>query len=168
MTKQLEITAVREIDKRERGRESRRVMEQLRRDAARIAERFGLRYACIVAERGGVTEHYGICYADGEIRIRLRHATTGRVLRYSSLIDTLCHELAHLRHFDHSERFEAFFQELLSFCRREGIYRPRAVPGTPGERPAGQSQAWGSSAELQLPLFGDPRLRAIIARRREF
>ena len=101
------------VTRGDRAAESRRVMRQLRRDAQRIAAHFGLRYASLRPEREGITDHFGICYANGEIRVRLRHATTGRVLRYSSLIDTVCHELAHLRHFDHSERFEAFFAELV-------------------------------------------------------
>ena len=99
-------------------------MERLNRDAARIAERFGLRYLAIEAERANVRSRYGVCYADGRIRIRLRHVATGRSLKYSSLVNTLCHELAHLRHFDHGPRFKAFYFELLDFARARGIYRP--------------------------------------------
>ena len=67
---------------------------------------------------------YGICYEDGVIKIRLRHAVTGRPLRYSSLVSTLCHELAHLRYFNHGVRFRVFNMELLEFAREQGIYRP--------------------------------------------
>src|SRR5215470_13455218 len=105
--------------------EGRALIEQLNRDGARISARFGLRYRAIEAERAGVTRRYGVCFADGCIRIRLRHAATGRALRYSSLVNTLCHELAHLRHFDHGPRFKAFYYRLLDFARAEGIYRPR-------------------------------------------
>jgi len=105
--------------------EARALIERLNRDAARIASRFGLRYRAIEAERAGVTRRYGVCFADGRIRIRLRHAATGRALKYSSLVNTLCHELAHLRHFDHGPRFKAFYYRLLDFARAEGIYRPR-------------------------------------------
>lgn len=97
------------------------LMESLNRDAQRIARHFGLRYASIEAERSNVTSRYGICYSDGVIKIRLRHATTGRPLEYSSLVSTLCHELAHLRHFDHGLRFRAFNQEVLAFARAQGI-----------------------------------------------
>jgi hypothetical protein len=45
-------------------------------DAERLARRFGLRYRSITAERAGVRSRYGVCYADGAIKIRLRHATT--------------------------------------------------------------------------------------------
>ena len=104
--------------------EGRALIEQLNRDAASIAARFGLRYRAIEAERAGVTRRYGVCFADGRIRIRLRHAATGRALKYSSLVNTLCHELAHLRHFNHGPRFKAFYFEVLEFARYRGIYRP--------------------------------------------
>ncbi|HEM46231.1 MAG TPA: M48 family peptidase, partial [Alphaproteobacteria bacterium] len=105
-------------------RTARTLLARLREDADRICARFGLRYAAIEAERANVKSRYGICYSDGTIKIRLRHATTGAPLKYSSLVSTLCHELAHLRHFDHSPRFHDFNQELLRWARREGIYRP--------------------------------------------
>lgn len=101
-----------------------RLLARLVADAERIAARFGLRYASIEAERASVTSRYGVCFQDGSIRIRLRHASTGRPLKYSSLVNTLCHELAHLRHFNHGPRFKAFYLRLLEWARGEGIYRP--------------------------------------------
>ena len=99
-------------------------MQQLRSDAARIAERFELCYRAIEAERPNVRSRYGVCYSDGTIRIRLRHANTRRPLKYSSLVATLCHELAHLKHFNHGLRFRAFNQHILEWARAEGIYQP--------------------------------------------
>ena len=107
-----------------RQRENRETIERLNRDALEIARRFALRYRCIEAERANVKRRYGICYSDGTIRIRLRHATSGELLKYSSLVNTLCHELAHLRHFDHSPRFHRFYRELLAWAKRAQIYRP--------------------------------------------
>ena len=66
----------------------------------------------------------GVCYSDGTIRIRLFHARTGRPLVYSSLVDTLCHELAHLRHFNHGRRFQALYRRILEHARRAQIYQP--------------------------------------------
>jgi len=108
------------------------LLQSLIRDAERITRHFGLHYKSIDAESANVTSRYGVCFADGAIRIRLRHAVTGRPLKYSSLVNTLCHELAHLRHFNHGPRFKAFYFELLDFARVHGIYRP----GRTGARPA--------------------------------
>jgi predicted metal-dependent hydrolase len=104
------------------------LMERLNADAQRIGRRFGLRYREIAAERANVKRRYGVCFADGSIRIRLRHTLTGRSLKYSSLVNTLCHELAHLRHFNHGLRFRSFYRELLEYARGEGIYRPGPAP----------------------------------------
>lgn len=107
---------------------ARQILARLNGDAARIAAAFGLRYRAIEAERANVKRRYGVCYSDGTIRIRLRHATTGRPLKYSSLVSTLCHELAHLRHFHHGPSFRRYYGTLLDWARREGIYRPGRAP----------------------------------------
>jgi len=125
-------------------------MTRLRADSARIAGEFGLRYRAIESERPGVNGHYGLCTSDGLIRIRLRHATSGRLLKYSSLVNTLCHELAHLKHFHHGPLFQAFDQKLLDWARREGIYQPgRRAPSSPA-RTAPQPP----HGPNQLELFG--------------
>jgi predicted metal-dependent hydrolase len=133
---------------------ARELIEQLNADAARLASRFGLHYASITAERANVTSRYGVCYSDGAIKIRLRHATTGKPLKYSSLVNTLCHELAHLRHFNHGPRFKAFYFEILDYAREVGIYRPRR-PGRvrPEARPAPVAPPPSRRPE-QLDLFG--------------
>jgi hypothetical protein len=107
-----------------RSDEDAAALEKLRTMASALAGHFGLRFTSVDAEADGVVRHYGICYADGRIRIRLRHATTGRLLKESSLVDTLCHELAHLKHFDHSLRFRRFHEKVLAEARRRGWYRP--------------------------------------------
>ena len=130
---------------------ARGLMQQLNRDAERLAHHFGLRYRSIRAERRGVNGHYGICTSDGDIRLRLRHASTGRPLKYSSLVNTLCHELAHLRHFNHGPRFQAFYHEILDHARESGIYRPSAPGRSAGRsrRPKGEPRG-----PEQLGLFG--------------
>ncbi len=100
------------------------LIERIRADADRICEHFGLEYASIEPERANVKRRYGICYSDGSIKIRLRHVHTGQPLKYSSLVSTLCHELAHLEHFDHSPRFQAYYLKLLQWARKEGLYQP--------------------------------------------
>jgi hypothetical protein len=134
--------------------EVRALIERLNRDAARIAESFGLRYRAIEPERANVRTRYGVCYADGRIRIRLRHAATGRSLKYSSLVNTLCHELAHLRHFDHGPRFKAFYLRVLDFARAQGIYQPGPVPRTVAR------DASGTLAAARAVPPGRPRAKA--------
>ena len=97
----------------------RELVDRLTRDADRICARFGLRYRSLEAERANVKNRYGVCYSDGTIKVRLRHLRTGKSLKYSSLVDTLCHELAHLRHFNHGPRFRVFYGQLLAWARRE-------------------------------------------------
>ncbi len=99
-------------------------MDRLRAIGLELASRFRLAWKALEAETEGVNGHYGVCYRDGTIRIRLRHARTGRLLKESSLVDTLCHELAHLRHFDHSERFRRLHRNIQDEARRLGYYRP--------------------------------------------
>jgi hypothetical protein len=140
-------------------REVRALMVRLNRDAERIATRFDLRYRSIQAERAGVNGHYGICYSDGVIKIRLRHARTDQPLKYSSLVNTLCHELAHLRHFDHGPRFKAFYFRLLDWARAEGIYQPGRASETrppavsPAAAPTKRREA-KPEGPRQLDLFG--------------
>ena len=132
-------------------------MARLNRDAALIAARFGLRYRAIEPERPRVKRRYGVCYRDGTIRIRLAHVVTGRPLLYSSLVATLCHELAHLRHFNHGLRFRSFNQRVLEWARQAGIYRPRAEREAPNAAPARAvtpRATRSAEAPLQLTLFG--------------
>lgn len=137
-------------------RTKKELLGRLEADAQRICARFRLRYRSLEAERGNVKRRYGVCYSDGTIRIRLRHAISGTPLKYSSLVNTLCHELAHLEHFNHGPRFQTFYAEILGWARREGIYKPRkliastqrTVPVTarPSVRPAELLAPYGRPA----------------------
>jgi hypothetical protein len=142
-----------------RGTPGHELLEYLGRDAERLARRFGLVYRRLEAERPNVKRRYGVCFADGTIRIRLHHCVSRRPLKYSSLVNTLCHELAHLRHFDHGPRFKAFYLAILAYARGQGIYRPGpeppARPGAPrvgAPQPARRPR--GPEAPEQLLLFG--------------
>ena len=131
------------------------LMARLNRDAVAIAERFGLRYRVIEPEGPRVKRRYGVCFSDGTIRIRLAHAKTGAPLRYSSLVATLCHELAHLRHFNHGLRFRTFNQLLLEWARSCGIYQPQQ-PRRAQREPVEVATTRASrpiEPPCQLPLF---------------
>lgn len=103
----------------------RALVERLRADAALVAERFKLPPYDLDADRPDAHDRYGVCFADGRIRVRLIHARTGRPLRYSALIDTVVHELAHLRYMDHGPLWEALYEKMLAWCRTQGIYAPQ-------------------------------------------
>ena len=130
----------------------RNLIERLNRDAEQISRRFGLQYKSVAAERANVTSRYGSCCEDGAIKIRLRHAVTGKPLKYSSLVSTLCHELAHLRYFHHGERFRSFYLQILEHARAQRIYRPRRSGGGGTSRPPARGQA-KPSGPVQLGLF---------------
>jgi len=134
-------------------KQRQQLVARLNRDAAHIARHFGLRFRVVEAERAGVKRRYGVCYDDGTIRIRLCHARTGAPLRYSSLADTLCHELAHLRYWNHNARFHAYHRRLLAFARRTGIYRPRPQRA-PRPRQAPRRARPAPPQAPQMALFG--------------
>lgn len=111
-------------ERQRRADEDVAALRMLRDWAAVLCREFDLQLLGIFAEQEHITEWYGICYEDGEIRIRLRHAVTGRLLKESSLCDTLCHELAHLRYLDHRAGFRKLYKRILDRARELGYYRP--------------------------------------------
>ena len=138
------------MDRRTRGE----LIERLNRDAERIARHFGLRYQSITAERANVTSRYGSCCEEGAIKVRLCHAVTGKPLKYSSLVNTLCHELAHLRFFNHGDRFKLFYQQILEWARAEDIYQPgpAAQPVAEAKLPEPRAET-ERTGPVQLGLF---------------
>ena len=134
------------------------LVERLNRDAARLAAHFGLRYREVEAERVGVKSRYGACFEDGTIKIRLVHALTGVPLQYSSLVDTLCHELAHLKYWHHGPGFLAFYKRILTQARHDRIYQPRPRSARPVVAPSEASAPPAlvpavAAAPEQLSLF---------------
>ena len=100
------------------------ILDRLNKDAETLAKKFRLNIKKLAPERRNVRNRYGICFSDGTIQIRLNDLRSGKILRYSSLIDTLCHELAHLRYMNHGLRFQNLYKRILEFARQEKIYCP--------------------------------------------
>ena len=99
-------------------------LERLRRHAQLLSDAFDLPLRSVDAESPRVRRRLGICFSDGSIRIRLHQVRTPELLKYSVMVDTLCHELAHLRHLNHGQRFWRLYRRILAYARRHGIYRP--------------------------------------------
>lgn len=143
--------------------EDEQLLKRLRTDARRIASSFGMEWRSLGRTRRDA-RLYGVCDTEGNIRIRLRSLHTGKLLRYSSLVATLCHELAHLRHFDHGPQFTDLYQRMLDFSRQQGIYAPLARGVARARREAGRQvrpdlaaaappRRRKRSDSRQLPLF---------------
>jgi hypothetical protein len=133
------------------------LVSRLREDARRVAERFRLPAFDLDADRPSARSRYGICFGDGRILVRLVNVRTGRTLKYSALVDTVVHELAHLRYMNHGPRWEALYQRMLAWARSQGIYEPRS-PAASSPDLAGRTAAPAAQPE-QLSLFGKPRAR---------
>lgn len=121
--------------------EEERLLQRLRDDCLPIAQAFGLCWASVKRTRADA-KLYGCCDIEGHIRIRLRSRSSGEFLRYSSLIATMCHELAHLKHMDHGPAFRDLNQRLLRWARAQGIYLPERARQTSGTA----TPAWAASA----------------------
>ena len=135
-----------------------RAIERLRRHAALLAGAFELPLHSVEPESPRVRRRYGICYRDGRIRIRLHQLRGSDLLKYSVMVDTLCHELAHLKHFNHGRRFWQLYRRILAYARRQGIYRPGpeptvAAPAPFRSLPAAIVRAEPRRAAGQLELF---------------
>lgn len=104
-------------------RQEEALLERLRADARAIAAPFGLVFRALNKTRRDA-RLLGSCDTEGEIRIRLRSRISGDFLKYSSLVATVCHELAHLRHFSHGPAFTRLYDRLLETARRQERYCP--------------------------------------------
>lgn len=150
--------------------EKKALINKLRNDAQVIADHFDLDFKMIRAERANVKNRYGACTSDGVITIRLWNIKTNRPLRYSSLIDTLCHELAHLRHFNHGPAFKTFYIEILSWARKQGIYRPKGAKAPNNHQAIQAAKEAITRLELELGVMREniknhPHLKVVVPER---
>lgn len=71
------------------------------------AKRHGLRLKLVEVQSSKVKDAYGQCHWDGRITYDLRGLEPYRIL------DLIAHELAHLSHWEHNEKFLRLWAELL-------------------------------------------------------
>jgi len=55
---------------------------------------------------------HGMCYSDGTIHINLRRGRSGRFDSIESSLDTVIHELAHLKFYNHTKEFWKFHRTI--------------------------------------------------------
>jgi predicted metal-dependent hydrolase len=102
------------------------LLARIRRDARRIAKRFNLKYLDVITEPPEVRDRYGSCDGDRVIRIRLHKLRDGRFMKYWNLVNTLCHEMAHLKYMNHGKDFKQLYFDILSWARDRQIYVPNS------------------------------------------
>jgi predicted metal-dependent hydrolase len=64
---------------------------------------------------------YGDCNKEGRIRIQVRRKGVGPLLAYQ-IVDTMAHELAHLRHLNHSWKWFFLYAAILHRMSHGNVY----------------------------------------------
>lgn len=83
--------------------------------AQKVAKKFNLKYRRIELfpiDDPDRKKSRGICYPDGFIYVGVRRRLRGRVDTLDSITDTIIHELAHLKYFNHGRSFWAFHKKM--------------------------------------------------------
>lgn len=63
---------------------------------------------------------HGQCYDDGHINVRVINRKGTHFLAWKTVVDTLCHELAHLVHWEHKSAHTRFKSALHVWAQRNG------------------------------------------------
>lgn len=92
-----------------------KVLTVLRACAKRLKQRFNLpryRLDLFDSDDPDRTTCHGLCYPDGQIYINFRKQRGRKYARLESALDTVIHELAHLKYNDHKRAFWTFHRKM--------------------------------------------------------
>lgn len=89
----------------------------------RFAGLYGLQFKGLLTmhKQKFARHYYGLCYPSGRIAIRIRWPN-GRPLQAYAVLDTMAHELAHLRYFTHSSRWFQLHARILFAMSHSDLY----------------------------------------------
>ena len=100
------------------------ILAKVKREVQPLLREFGLKFKTLkesVAE-GSLGFNRG---GGGIIALNVRQKRFPMKLRkYSAVMATMLHELAHIRHMNHGPQFKMFEIELREWARKKGIYKP--------------------------------------------
>lgn len=91
-----------------------------RNAAVTYAARFGLKLKKVKV-LPAYKDFYGDCSNDGRIRVQLRQGDEA-LLPYQ-ILDTMAHELAHLKHNNHKSAWFRLHIRILTLMEQEGVYK---------------------------------------------
>lgn len=93
------------------------ILDELKTYARLIAKKYDLKFKKI--KLINVSKRYeGWCTADGYIGIAVIDPDVDEYFDHDRIIDTLCHEMAHLKHHNHGDNWKALFKQILRYCRK--------------------------------------------------
>lgn len=107
------------------NRADAKVFRFVEKTLRQYAREFGLRLRTVrvTSERDARDGTYGRCFWSGVIHVTLRWPEPdGRPVLAYSLVETMAHELAHLRHFGHCGRWVRLHAEIFKRMADDGVF----------------------------------------------
>jgi predicted metal-dependent hydrolase len=96
-------------------------LDRLKVVASALAKEFHVRYKD-VEELSREAEHFGECVIeDRVIRVRLKVHNRNTEMKRSTVVRTLCHEMAHLIETHHTRKFKKIERLMLQLAKHYGV-----------------------------------------------